>query len=192
MQLDLQLEQLKSTLSRIQVQKESGVGPQVGGQVQGNGICGTYNQGLEWISKSMTESNQAKPVGIRKVGSRKAILWLGSSIGNFSPTEAVQFLRDEIGRALDSTTRVLIGIDNCQVPEKVQLAYDDRQGVTKKFILNGITVVARHLGLPEGVFTPEDFDYVSRYNVGMRRNEVSHRKVSYSKISLANSIPPNH
>jgi len=169
--LDLQLEQLKSTLSRIQVQKESGVGPQVGRQVQSYGICGTYQQGLEWISKSMTGSNQAKPAGIGQVGSRKAILWLGSSIGNFSPTEAVQFLRDEIGRALDSTTRVLIGIDNCQVPEKVQLAYDDRQGVTKKFILNGITVVARHLGLPEGVFTPEDFDYVSRYNVGMRRNE---------------------
>ncbi|KNE95880.1 hypothetical protein PSTG_10797 [Puccinia striiformis f. sp. tritici PST-78] len=169
--LDLELEQLRSTLSAIQLQTESGVGPGVGRQVQGYGICGTYNQGLDWIYKWLMKTSEAKSIAIEKAGSRKAILWLGSSIGNFSPAQAVKFLRDELGRALDNNTRVLIGIDNCQIPEKVQLAYDDRQGVTQKFILNAIRVVARQLGLCEDVLNPEQFDYVSRYNVGMSRNE---------------------
>ncbi|POW02144.1 hypothetical protein PSTT_11964, partial [Puccinia striiformis] len=163
--LDLELEQLRSTLSAIQLQTESGVGPGVGRQVQGYGICGTYNQGLDWIYKWLMKTSEAKSIAIEKAGSRKAILWLGSSIGNFSPAQAVKFLRDELGRALDNNTRVLIGIDNCQIPEKVQLAYDDRQGVTQKFILNAIRVVARQC------FEPRQFDYVSRYNVGMSRNE---------------------
>ncbi|PLW42001.1 hypothetical protein PCASD_10071 [Puccinia coronata f. sp. avenae] len=170
--LDLDLEQLSSALSSIQIQEESGVGPEVGGQVQGYGICGTYNQGLDWITKSLTTSSQVKSLECDKVGSRNAILWLGCSIGNISPAEAIKFLRDDLGRALDSNTRVLIGTDNCQIPEKVRLAYDDRQGVTKKFILNAITVVARHLGLPDDVLSPKDFDHVSRYNAGMKRNEV--------------------
>ncbi|PLW42010.1 hypothetical protein PCASD_10081 [Puccinia coronata f. sp. avenae] len=169
--LDLELGQLRSTLLSIQTQEESGVGPEVGGQVQGYGICGTYNQGLDWISQSLTTSTPGEPAQFEKAGPRKAILWLGSSIGNFSPAEAVKFLRDDLGRTLDDNTRVLIGIDNCQIPEKVRLAYDDRQGVTKEFILNAITVVARHLGLPDGVLSPGDFAYVSRYNAGMSRNE---------------------
>jgi uncharacterized SAM-dependent methyltransferase len=77
----------------------------------------------------------------------------------------------------------LIGIDNCQIPEKVRLAYDDRQGVTKEFILNAITVVARHLGLPDGVLSPGDFAYVSRYNAGMSRNEVSHETIQLENQS---------
>ncbi|WAQ82045.1 hypothetical protein PtA15_2A358 [Puccinia triticina] len=169
--LDLEMEQLSSTLSAIQLQEESGVGPAIGYQVQGHGICGTYTQGLDWIYRSLTTTSHAETAELGKTKCRKAILWLGSSIGNFSPAEAVEFLRNELSRALDSESRALIGIDNCQIPEKVQLAYDDRQAVTKKFILNAITVVARHLGLPESVLSPEDFDYVSRYNVGMNRNE---------------------
>ena len=171
-------------MSAIQIQEESGVGPEVGGQVQCYGICGTYNQGLDWISNSLTVSSSGSSARFRKSGPRKAILWLGSSIGNFSPAEAVKFLRDDLGRALDSNTRVLIGIDNCQIPEKVQLAYDDRQGVTKRFILNAITVVARHLGLPDGILSPGDFDYVSRYNAGMSRNEVSHELIQMKNQSL--------
>ncbi|WAQ88150.1 hypothetical protein PtA15_9A275 [Puccinia triticina] len=169
--LDLEMEQLNSTLSAIQLQEDSGVGPEVGNQVQGHGICGTYTQGLDWIYKSLTTTSHAKTAELGKTECRKAILWLGSSIGNFSPAEAVEFLRDELGRALDRDSRALIGIDNCQLAEKVRLAYDDRQGVTKKFILNAVAVVARHLGLPESVLSPKDFNYVSRYNVGMNRNE---------------------
>ncbi|KAA1112947.1 hypothetical protein PGT21_016348 [Puccinia graminis f. sp. tritici] len=185
--LDLEMEQLRSTLSAIQLPEDSGVGPTVGKQVQGHGICGTYTQGLDWIYKSLTTTSQAVSVELGKAGCRKAILWLGSSIGNFSPAEAVKFLREDLSRALDNDTRVLIGIDNCQIPEKVQLAYNDRQSVTKKFILNAITVVARRLGVPEAVLSLEDFDYVSRYNEGMSRNEAylrAKRDISFEVTSV--------
>jgi uncharacterized SAM-dependent methyltransferase len=185
------MEQLRSTLSAIQLPEDSGVGPEMGNQVQAHGICGTYTQGLDWIYKSLTTTSQAESAELRKAGCRKAILWLGSSIGNFSPAEAVKFLREELGRALDNDTRVLIGIDNCQIPEKVQLAYNDRQSVTEKFILNAITVVARHLGLPETVLSLEDFDYVSRYNAGMSRNEVSQER-SLAPITFHRAFHSRH
>ncbi|KAG0143584.1 hypothetical protein CROQUDRAFT_48628 [Cronartium quercuum f. sp. fusiforme G11] len=152
----------------------------VGEEVQTRGICGTYSQGLDWITQSLgsTDPSDSRPnsPGTQRWTAdeperRRALLWLGSSIGNFSPQEALTFLRDEVRPALHAHTRILIGIDNCKVPEKVQLAYDDSEGVTRQFILNGITVVARALGLPESILNPSQFEYVSRYNVGMSRNE---------------------
>lgn len=185
--LDLEPAQLSSTLSAIQLQKNSGVGSAVGFEVQAHGICGTYNQGLDWIAKGLTFKDPSDNGEGQGSTHRKAILWLGSSIGNLSPTEAVEFLREEVGRVLDHETRILIGIDNCQIPEKVERAYNDSEGVTSKFILNAITVVARHLGLDKSLLNPDQFEYVSRYNVGLSRHEAylrARRHLSFHVPSL--------
>ncbi|KAH9819961.1 histidine-specific methyltransferase [Melampsora americana] len=180
--LDLEYSQLVSTLSAVELQEDSGAGPLVGEEVQTRGICGTYTQGLEWLTDSLSTSSSSNfdsgmPLSRTEESlggnqdDRRAILWLGSSIGNLSPREALEFLRNELRPALHHQTRVLIGIDNCKIPEKVEKAYNDSEGVTRQFILNGITVLARMLGLEENILRSEQFEYVSRYNVGMSRNE---------------------
>lgn len=183
--LDLEYTQLVSTLLAVQLQKDSGTGPLVGKEVQTRGICGTYTQGLDWLARSLlpsvpliseASSNQNEDLIVDEEEDRRAILWLGSSIGNFSPQEALVFLRKELLPALTQQTRVLIGIDNCKIPEKVERAYADSEGVTRQFILNGISVVARILGIDASVLSPHQFDYVSRYNSSMSRNEVSSGK----------------
>lgn len=180
--LDLEYSQLVSTLSAVELQEDSGAGPLVGEEVQTRGICGTYTQGLDWLAHSMsTSSSSTSDTGTRSSrseeslgadqGDRRAILWLGSSIGNLSPQEALEFLRNELRPALHHQTRILIGIDNCKIPEKVEKAYNDSEGVTRQFILNGITVLARMLGLDESILNSDQFEYVSRYNISMSRNE---------------------
>ncbi|EGG01896.1 uncharacterized protein MELLADRAFT_110519 [Melampsora larici-populina 98AG31] len=180
--LDLEYSQLVSTLSAVELQEDSGAGPLVGEEVQTRGICGTYTQGLEWITHSLSTSSSSNSDSETRSsrtddslggsqGDRRAILWLGSSIGNYSPQEALEFLRDELRPALHHQTRILIGIDNCKIPEKVAKAYNDSEGVTHQFILNGITVLARMLGIDKSILNSEQFEYVSRYNASMSRNE---------------------
>ncbi|MBW0481182.1 hypothetical protein O181_020897, partial [Austropuccinia psidii MF-1] len=184
--LDLDYGQLEATLTAIQKQKDSGAGPKVGEQVQVRGVCGTYVQGLEWFSNEFTSAQIKRANGFHKAPNqhRKAILWLGSSIGNCSPDEAVVFLRDQLCSVLDSETLVLIGIDNCKIPDKVHRAYDDKEGVTRQFILNGINVVSRQLGLADGSLSPQQFEYVSRYNIGLSRNEAYLRARKEIVISI--------
>lgn len=104
---------------------------------------------------------------------RRALLWLGSSIGNLSPAEATTFLREKVAPALREGDTILIGVDNCKDGAKVGRAYDDREGVTRRFILNGVNVVGRELGLDKETWDDHKFEYVTRWNKGLSRHEVS-------------------
>jgi L-histidine Nalpha-methyltransferase / hercynylcysteine S-oxide synthase len=89
------------------------------------GLHGTYDDGLEWLQQP---ENLDKP---------KTLLWLGSSIGNFTRSDASSFL-SAIAAALKSRDQLIVGIDACKHPERVFHAYNDRDGVTHDFILNGL------------------------------------------------------
>lgn len=70
--------------------------------------------------------------------SRKLIVFLGSSIGNFSREEAAAFLR-EIRTAMGPNDRLLLGIDLRKEAETLERAYDDSAGVTAAFNKNILT-----------------------------------------------------
>ena len=76
---------------------------------------------------------------------RKAVLFLGSNIGNFSPEERHQFLRS-LARPLTSDDRLLIGFDLQKDPRLIRNAYDDSQGVTAAFNYNLLRRLNRELG----------------------------------------------
>ncbi len=71
------------------------------------GLWGTYDDGLAWLKQPR---NAAKP---------KAILSMGSSIGNFRPEEAVDFLAQWFAE-LSSKDLMLIALDGCQDGDKVR------------------------------------------------------------------------
>jgi len=76
---------------------------------------------------------------------RKAVLFLGSNIGNFLPHERLDFLR-QLAHPLTSDDRLLIGFDLQKDPRQIRAAYDDAQGVTSAFNLNLLNRLNRELG----------------------------------------------
>ena len=75
----------------------------------------------------------------------KAVLFLGSNIGNFGPQERLDFLR-QLAAPLAPADRLLIGFDLQKDPRRIRAAYDDPQGITAAFNLNLLTRLNRELG----------------------------------------------
>lgn len=67
--------------------------------------------------------------------SRRLFFYPGSSIGNFSPAEALAFLK-KIRAACDQDGGILISVDLIKEKQILDAAYDDALGVTASFNLN--------------------------------------------------------
>ncbi|MES2278140.1 MAG: L-histidine N(alpha)-methyltransferase [Bacteroidota bacterium] len=78
-------------------------------------------------------------------GNRKVVLFMGSNIGNMPVADAEAFCA-ELRNNLNPGDMVIIGFDLKKNPETVLAAYNDSQGITKKFNLNLLTRINRELG----------------------------------------------
>jgi L-histidine Nalpha-methyltransferase / hercynylcysteine S-oxide synthase len=65
------------------------------------------------------------------------ILFLGSSLGNFSRPDMASFLL-QLPLRPGSGDTLLLGLDGDNGKELVERAYDDFKGVTRTFIMNGL------------------------------------------------------
>jgi L-histidine Nalpha-methyltransferase len=90
----------------------------------------------------------------------KLVIWLGSSIGNLDRTSAAEFLRGVRGM-LESSDRLLVGIDLRKSPKILERAYDDEHRVTAQFNLNLLARINRELG---GQFDLSTFRHRIRYD----------------------------
>ncbi|BGP55830.1 hypothetical protein JCM8202v2_003437 [Rhodotorula sphaerocarpa] len=139
---------------------------------------------------SVLEDEENLPAGISSVQlsgepTRRAtsIMWLGSSCGNYTREEAVQFLRNIDLREGDT---MLIGIDGCADGPRIEKAYNDPEGVTRAFILEGVDVAGRTLGGEAAtVLNQSNFDYVNRWNAERGRHEAYVRAKRDLTIPLA-------
>jgi L-histidine Nalpha-methyltransferase len=80
-----------------------------------------------------------------RCGEAMLLLFLGSSIGNYRPHEAVSLMR-AIAAALRPGDHVLLGADLKKSREELELAYDDPGGVTAAFNRNVLARINRELG----------------------------------------------
>lgn len=76
---------------------------------------------------------------------RKVVFFPGSTVGNFTPTEALQFLR-QAHRTVGAGGALLIGVDLKKDKATLEAAYADSQGVTARFNLNLLHRINRELG----------------------------------------------
>ena len=76
---------------------------------------------------------------------RIAVYFPGSTIGNFSPPEAVQFLR-RMAAVCGPDGALLIGADLKKSPDVLRAAYNDSKGVTAAFNKNLLRRMNRELG----------------------------------------------
>lgn len=78
-------------------------------------------------------------------GNKRLFFYPGSSIGNFTPGEAVKFFQ-RLRAAADENGGLLIGVDLIKDHEILNAAYDDALGVTASFNLNLLLHLNKLLG----------------------------------------------
>ena len=76
---------------------------------------------------------------------RKAVYFPGSTIGNFTPHEAIEFLQ-LARRMVGPGGALLVGVDLKKDKQVLDAAYDDAAGVTAAFNLNLLARINRELG----------------------------------------------
>ncbi len=91
----------------------------------------------------------------------------GSTLGNFTPREAMQFLRMTAGVLRGGS--LIVGTDLVKRPDELHAAYNDAQGVTAAFNLNLLARANREL---QADFDLDAFDHAAFYNAPMQRIEM--------------------
>jgi L-histidine Nalpha-methyltransferase len=91
---------------------------------------------------------------------RRLIAFLGSTIGNYEPSERKEFL-NQLTLAMQPGETLLLGVDLIKSPARLLAAYDDPAGVSAAFALNVLAVLNRELGAD---FNIDDFDYVAQWD----------------------------
>lgn len=97
----------------------------------------------------------------------RVLFYPGSSIGNFTPEQALIFLRQ--ARAASSGGGLLIGVDLVKPREVLEPAYDDALGVTAAFNRNLLSHLNRLTGAD---FKLTDWQHVAFFNTGKSRIEM--------------------
>lgn len=100
----------------------------------------------------------------------RVIFYPGSSIGNFTPEQAVGFLRS-LHRACGDAARsgLLIGVDLIKDAAELEAAYNDALGVTAAFDLNLLLHINQLVGSD---FAVRDWRHLSRFNAEQSRVEM--------------------
>lgn len=99
---------------------------------------------------------------------RRMFFYPGSSIGNFSPPEASDFLKRLAGQ-MDATGGLLIGVDLIKDKAVLDAAYDDALGVTAAFNRN----LLRHVNVRlDADFDIGDWRHVAFFNEAESRIEM--------------------
>ena len=86
-----------------------------------------------------------EPVLLDTAAARRLVLFIGSSIGNFSPEDAVRVLRTVREQLLPGDT-LLLGTDLVKDEPTLLAAYDDAAGITAEFNRNILHRLNRELG----------------------------------------------
>ena len=135
-------------------------------QLKIQGKVATYSQALEQLATYSF--------------GRRVIIFLGSSIGNFSPSECDRFIA-QITTALNPGDYFLLGID-LQKPQAIlEAAYNDASGVTAAFNLN----MLQHLNNRfDGNFDLNLFQHQAIYNTTLHQIEMYLISQQFQSVQL--------
>jgi len=95
------------------------------------------------------------------------VFYPGSSIGNFSPADALRLLQQ--ARSVAAGGALLIGVDLVKPTEVLEAAYDDALGITAAFNLNLLNHLNRLLGAD---FQLREWQHLAVFNAAESRIEM--------------------
>jgi L-histidine Nalpha-methyltransferase len=99
--------------------------------MEANGLVTDYFNGLKWLNNRFKRKN--------------LVLFMGSSIGNFTHSENCVLLRN-LWNCLNHDDVLLIGFDLKKDIDMLLRAYNDSKGLTREFNLNLLERINRELG----------------------------------------------
>jgi L-histidine N-alpha-methyltransferase len=99
---------------------------------------------------------------------RRLVLYIGSSIGNFEPDQALRILQG-VRAGLKQGDGLLLGVDLVKNPARLLAAYDDAAGVTAAFNLNLLLRLNRDL---DADFNLDAFAHRAIWNEAKSRIEM--------------------
>lgn len=120
-------------------------------------VCAEYNDGVAECRRRFSND-------------RLLILWLGSSIGNLPPEDAISFFKSMTAGG-GATIQVLLCADRWKNQKALHAAYCDRKGVTEAFIKNGIAHAFASLG-QEGSIAAEQSNWAYEVDVNEKEQQV--------------------
>ena len=139
------------------------------------GVLGSYDQALEADV-------------FHKLHQPKVVLWLGSSIGNWTRDSAADFLNHFSEEIMQPHDLFMIGMDQRNDPLTVARAYNDVQGITRDFGLNGLTHLNTLLG--QDVFDLNSFEYYAGYNIEEGRHEAYLKCLKDQTLNIPEEFAP--
>ncbi|KAI5981711.1 hypothetical protein EDD15DRAFT_2391677 [Pisolithus albus] len=201
--LDLEECELRRTLTELNM---SEIGSVLSGKVEMKGLLGTYDSGLRFItdgglptfdkedegpasktngSSSFSDSSTID-TGLTPPSSPSQppihLIFLGSSLGNFESGEDIRFLRSLPLRPGSGDT-LLLGLSHHTNPKDIELSYNDPEGHTKEFIMNGLKAAGNALGNPH-LFDLDNWKYVNKYNEAERVHEAYYQCTRLHQIRI--------
>jgi dimethylhistidine N-methyltransferase len=126
---------------------------------------------LAGIDIALTRRNASEPA---------LILFLGSTIGNFTRTEAAAFM-SRVQSGMRPGDCLLLGADLVKSRSRLIAAYDDSIGVTAAFNLNLLARINREL---DGRFDLAQFVHEARYNERHSRIEMHLRSLRSQDVPI--------
>ncbi len=105
---------------------------------------------------------------LSRITGRKLVLYIGSSIGNFEPPQAIRILR-RIRQTLRTGDALLLGADYAKKSTILIPAYDDAQGVTASFNKNILARLNREL---DADFNLDAWRHIALWNRRCSRMEI--------------------
>lgn len=114
-------------------------------------------------------------------GRRRVIYFPGSTIGNLTPAEALEFLR-RAGKLAGHGGAMLIGVDLKKDPQVLHAAYNDAHGVTAEFNLNLLRRINRELAAD---FDLDCFRHIAFYNAVAGRIEMHLESVRAQVVTVS-------
>ncbi len=141
------------------------------------GIPDEYINGIKECNQILFENNISFDTFSR------LIVFFGSSIGNFEPEQARDFLK-HLRLNMHDKDFLLVGFDLIKQVDIIERAYNDKAGYTSRFNLNLLNRINKELG---GNFELDKYFHHAFYNKQENRIEMHIKSKLDQKISISGS-----
>jgi dimethylhistidine N-methyltransferase len=125
-----------------------------------------------------TDFSHKLSIPVELLTGRTMLFYPGSSIGNFTPDAAVDFMR-QMRRV--ASGGLLIGVDAKKEKAKLDAAYADALGVTAAFNLNALRHINREIGSD---FVESRWKHVGQYNESLGRIEMHLESLAAQEVNI--------
>jgi len=135
---------------------------------------------VEPIVADYTEGMRQSKADAAAGAGRRLVLYIGSSIGNFSPADALEVLRG-VRAQLTPGDCLLLGTDMVKDTRMLLAAYNDAAGVTAQFNINLLHRINREL---DADFNPQLFRHQARWNEQQSRIEMHLESLRAQRVTV--------